>query len=140
MENILKYIHDKELEQIIITSADPHTISKLATDYTNFKFNKKIGKKKLALYKKQSKDILNSETVKHYSQYIICSKHINHNIQTQSNNEYSMLQKNFKKIPKIPAPSEFNITDIYFITTIQSLDYFIRNTMLYNNKKQIIDE
>jgi len=51
-----------------------------------------------------------------------------------------MPQKYFNRIPKIPPPSEFNITNINFITTIQSLDYFISNTMIYNNKQQIIDE
>jgi len=51
-----------------------------------------------------------------------------------------MPQKFFNKIQKFPAPKEFNITNIYFITTIQSLDYFISNTMLYKNKQQIIYE
>ncbi|KAF0740539.1 Uncharacterized protein FWK35_00024360 [Aphis craccivora] len=87
------------------------------------------------------KKILQRETqaVKHYTQYLTSSKQINH-IQPQNNNNHSMPQKLFKKIQKIPAPSKFNTTDINFITTIPSLDYFILNTISYNNKQQIIDD
>jgi len=51
-----------------------------------------------------------------------------------------MPQKFFNKIQTIPPPKEFNITSIHYIKTIQYLDYFISNTITYNNKQQIIDE
>jgi len=51
-----------------------------------------------------------------------------------------MPQKFFNKIKKIPPPTQFNINNIHSITTIQDLDNFISETIIYNNKQQIIDE
>ncbi|KAL4132252.1 hypothetical protein QTP88_009444 [Uroleucon formosanum] len=61
VENVIKYVQDEELEECIINS-DPSKINKIATNYTHFKFDKKIGIK-VVLLKKQTIDILKSETV-----------------------------------------------------------------------------
>lgn len=135
VNKIIEHIKKQQIEEDIIQG----NILKIASNFVSLNFSKKLGRKKLGAIKKKTIDILQSQAVKNYSQYIIYSKHIDH-IQTQNNNKYSMPQKYFNRIPKIPPPSEFNITNINFITTIQSLDYFISNTMIYNNKQQIIDE
>jgi len=135
VNNIIKYIQTQEIEEDITKG----NVNNIASNYVALNFSKQLGRKKLVAIKKKSIDILHSQAVKHYTQYLTSSKQINH-IQPQNNNNHSMLQKLFKKIQKIPAPSKFNTTDINFITTIPSLDYFILDTISYNNKQQIIDE
>jgi len=134
VNNIIHYIETEQIEEDIIQQEN---INHIASNFVSLNFSKKLGRKKLGAIKKKTIDILQSQAVKNYSHYIISSK--NH-MQTQNNNEYSMPQKHFKKIHKFPAPSEFNITDIYFINTVHSLDYFILKSIFYNNKQQIIDE
>jgi len=135
VNKIIEYIKIQKCEEDIIQG----NIKNLTSNFVSLNFSKKLGRKKLATIKKKTIDIFKSQAVNNYSQFLISSKQINY-IQTQNNTKYTMPQKFFNKIQKFPAPKEFNITNIYFITTIQSLDYFISNTMLYKNKQQIIYE
>jgi len=52
-----------------------------------------------------------------------------------------MPQEYFNKIPKFPAPSEFNMNnDLLFIADIKSIDRLISETIMFNNIQKIVDE
>lgn len=135
VNKIIQYIKIQKCEQDIIQG----NIKNLSSNFVSLNFNKKLGRKKLGTIKKKTIDIFKSQTVKNYSKFLISSKQVNY-IQKPYNIKYTMPQKFFNKIKKIPPPTQFNINNIHYITTIQHLDNFISKTIIYNNKQQIIDE
>jgi len=135
VKKIIEHIKTKKLEEDIVQE----NINNLASNFVNLNFSKKLGRKKLGTIKKKTIDIFKSQTVKNYSKFLISSKQINY-IQKPYNIKYTMPQKFFNKIKKIPPPTHFNINNIHYITRIQDLDNFISETIIYNNKQQIIDE
>lgn len=74
VKNIIKYIQTQEIEEDITKG----NVNNIASNYVALNFSKKLGRKKLVAIKKKSIDILHSQAVKHYSQYLTSSKQINH--------------------------------------------------------------
>jgi len=124
-----------------IIEANPDTIKNIATNYVSEKFNKKLGKKKIASNRKKTIEILKSKTVLHYSNYLFQSHQEINNIQLTNNYIYTMPSHFFKDLPNIPCPQNFKINDsLNFIHNIKSLDFIITSTMLYNNLRQNVEE
>jgi len=140
INKIIEYIEIKNIEENI-TEANGANINEIATNYVSQNFSKKLGKKKLWDIKKKTLETLKSESLKHYCEFLTLRKQINY-IQKHDNYEiYTMPQEYFNKIPKFPAPSEFNMNnDLLFITDIQSIDRLISETMMFNNIQKIVDE
>ncbi|KAE9528735.1 hypothetical protein AGLY_012310, partial [Aphis glycines] len=127
VQNILNYIKDEELEKTIVTS-DTNEINKIATDYIHFKFAKKL-EKKIAVLKKQSKDILKSQTALHYSKFLITKK-----LPIQKHSEIISIDtiNFFNNIQHTSwEPSEKFEEYLMYIKSIRNLDFLLSSMIQY---------
>ncbi|KAL4126372.1 hypothetical protein QTP88_010594 [Uroleucon formosanum] len=107
IENVIKYIQDEELHQCIINS-DPST-NKIAINYINFKFDKKIGKKNSMTQK------FPIQNQKHLDKFSINSVYF------------------FNNSPFFKSETLDITQNIKYINSIQEIDCMLLSVILYNS-------
>lgn len=117
-----------------ILLSDPTIFNSISTKYSLEKTDKKIGKKKIAIFKKQTIDILRSETLKNYSKFLTSMKLP---INPQNPSDISNLKTlNIIKtsIPSVTFPFTLNINKILSQTnSIHSIDLILCTIISYHS-------
>jgi len=121
------------LEASILLS-DPKIFNSISTKYSLEKIDKKMGKKKIAIFKKQTIDILRSEALKNYSKFLTSMKLP---INPQNPSDISNLKTpNIIKtsIPSVTFPFTLNINKILSQTnSIHSIDFILCLIISYHS-------
>lgn len=124
------YVEKKWLEQVIL-KAEPSTINKIAKNYTEDKLSKKIGKK-IAVIKKETIEILKSQAVQQYSQFLI-SNHLPFHTQTTTF-IFDPNNLNFftNILPVSTLSHTFKINELLLANSIKNLDNIFISIIHYN--------
>jgi len=128
IDNIIHYVEAEGLAEYIVDS-EPHTLNNIASKFTNKKIDKKIGKKKIAIIKKSTIDILKSEAIKQYCKFLLTNPPIN-NQKTIAISELNFFLKT--NTPSSTIHNTFNINNLLqSATSIKFIDYIFSCVILY---------